>query len=181
MSGTPADVDLFVHAPVDEVRRRMASGLVGVGSLWFTSQAELRRWDRATEPLFVQWTGPLAFDVGPRLASLSAARFSPVLRGALVAEGGGTRVRGVVAPPRFAAGLLAAWAAALALWLVLGTRATLAGEEPPGWFALWVVLALALVAAGGIGWVGGGRALRDQLPALSRVVGDADAGADDWA
>lgn len=170
-----------VDAPVEEVHRRLNGALLPVGSLWFPTLAELRKWDASTATLFVCWQGERGFEIGPRLTNPQAARFSPVLRGTLVGEGHRTRVQATLVPPRFATGLLVVWAALLALWLILGLRAFVVEEEPLGWLVFWGTMVAALILAGGLGWTRGGRVLEERLGDLSAVLSDASAGEDDWA
>lgn len=179
---TPSDLELdaTVQGSPQVVRGRLDAGLLGMSSLWFPSLAEMRRWDGATEVLYVRWPSETSFEIGPRLVNLQAARFCPVVVGSLHAVGTDqTRLTGTVHFPRFSAGLLGLWGLLLTAWLVAG----LMGQEAAhgqGWMVGWLVLAGAAVAAGGLGHLLGGRALRTALPELVRVAGDPGAGADDW-
>jgi hypothetical protein len=171
---------LVVPVSPAEARRRLDAALLPVGSLWFPTLAELRRWDRSTEALFVHWIDEARFEIGPRVTNPQAARFCPVLRGRVVAVGTGTRLEGRVIFPRFAGGLLVVWGLLLALWLALGLQRSFAADEPLGWLLWWAVLAASLALTAGLGAVLGGRALQEGLPELERVLADPDAGADDW-
>lgn len=180
MSDTSEPWSLVVPVPPTEARRRMEAALLPVGSLWFPTLAELRRWDRSTEALFVHWVDDTHFEVGPRVTNPQAARFCPVLRGSLSPHGEGTKLQGRVVLPRFGTGLLVLWAALLLMWLALGLRASVVDGEPLGWLVWWAILASALALTGGLGAFFGGRALDDGLPELERVLTDPEAGADDW-
>lgn len=172
--------EVVVPGSPEQVRRRLERGLLPVRSLWFPTLAELRAWGHATSPLFVRAVGR-RIEVGPRVNSLQAARFCPVLLASLEPQGEhATRVAGEVRFPRFAAGLLAAWAVVLVVWLGLGTVSSLGGEPVGAWLIWWVVLAAALGLSGGLGGRLGGQALREALPELARVARDDAAGGDDW-
>ncbi len=174
-------LQIRVHADAAEVRRRLDGALLGIGSLWFSTLAELRRWDRSTEPLFIRWRSEHELELGPRVVNVQAARFCPVLHARLVPEGNGTLLEGVVRMPRFALGLLGLWAVLLVGWFALEMPRTLAGAEGWGWLFWWAVLAGSLLAAGGLGWRLGGAALAEGLLALEGIVADPEAGEDDWA
>jgi hypothetical protein len=66
------------------------------------------------------------------------------------------------------------------VWLGVGLWLDARGVPGPGWLPWWSVVTVALVAAVGLGWVLGGRALRERLPVLVRVAQDEGAAEDDW-
>ncbi|MCB9665019.1 MAG: hypothetical protein H6732_12970 [Alphaproteobacteria bacterium] len=161
-----------------EVRTRLERGLLVVRSVWFPSLAELRRWERADEPLYLRHDGA-DLEIGPRLGNLQAVRFCPVLALRVEADGAGSRLTGRLRLPRFTRGLLAVWAGVQAVWLVVGV--TLGDVDAgSGWIPWWIVVTLALVGAVALGHVAGGNALRERLPALVRIAQDPGAAEDDW-
>lgn len=161
-----------------EVRRRLSASCVPMRSLWFASLKEMRSWDQAHEALYVRQHRSGGFEVGPRLASLEAARFSPVFRGSLQADGDDTVVHGTIQLPTFVRGLLGIWAVVLFAWFLLGLRAS--GEQGMGWMVFWG-FSVAITAGGAfLGRTMGGRALKDAFPEFERILRDDQAGADDW-
>ncbi len=166
------------RASPDEVRRRLVASCVPMRSLWFASLKELRRWDQAHEALYVRRLRSGEVEVGPRLASLEAARFSPVFRATLQASGVDTVVRGAVRLPGFVRGLLGVWAVVLTGWFLLGLRA--AGEQGMGWLVFWGFAAAITIVGAWLGRTMGGKALREAWPEFERILRDDQAGADDW-
>lgn len=178
--GAASEVTIEAAVALAEARRRLDGGLLVMRSLWLASLADLRRWDRATAPLYVRWLDAHRAEIGPRLTNVQAARFCPVLRASLDPTRDGVRLHGTVHLPQGALALLGTWAVVLVGWLALGTWSALATDGPWGWLVFWAVLVVGLGAAYAAGWVHGGRELRARLPELSRVLADPDAGGDDW-
>lgn len=168
-----------VAAPPAQVRARLAAACFVVGSMWFPTLAELRDWRTSTTTLYVRFTGPASGEVGPRLYSLQAARFAPVLSLRLVPEGiDRTRLVGEVRASSAMRALVLGWGGTLVVWPVL---ALLSAESADlRWVPWWAVLVAFVGFAALAGHVMGGRALRAALPELVRIAGDADAGTDDF-
>ena len=164
-----------------QVRERLTGGCLRVRSVWFPTLAELRAWDRSTEPLYVRWTDDLRFELGPRLVNMSAARFCPVLRGELhTSPDGRTRLQARWGRNRMTSALLWIWAALLVMWMVLGVAGNQGPEGTYGWMVFWAMLAAgwAVAWATGVWW--GRRELEDRLDELARIAADPSAGDDDW-
>lgn len=174
-------MDVVLEASPSEVKARLVAGLLPVRSVWFPSMAELRAWDSAVEPLYVRWLGERSFEIGPRIGNIQAARFCPVVRGDLIADGHDrTRMSGQLLGQRFTNRLLLAWTALLILWLAALVPPIQSGAEPVGWLVWWAFLVAATAAAWGVGHHKGGRVLVERLPELLAVANDPGAGADDW-
>ncbi len=161
-----------IPAPPDEVARRLEARLFPIRSVWFPTRAELRDWSASGSPLYLRWLGSGRFEIGPRVDNMWAACFSPVIRGALHADGGGTRLTWERAFPRLTRAVQAAWAVLLAGWLAALAPAIARGEESPGTLVFWVLLAGATAASTAVGGKLGGRALDDALPWLVEVASE---------
>ena len=158
------------------VRRRLARGLLPIRSTWFPTPRELSRWNRSTHPLYVRWLGRETFELGPRLSSLQAASFCPVLRGRLVSDAsGGTRIEGTVRLPSLTRGLFGFWGAVLIAWLF-----SLVQEPGPGELTWWFILLGFTMSAAGLAHVYGTRELRSGLERLPALLAEQELGEDDW-
>ena len=162
------------------VRARMDALLIAVRSLWFPSMADARAWDASEAELYVRWTGPDTFVLGPKLFNMAAARFSPVLHASIRADDGGSVLVGRIRFPRMAGGLLGVWTALLVGWLGFGLYVSTQKDEPLGWLVFWALLAASLVVVWAVGLVQGGKALDEGLARFVVALADDGALEDDW-
>lgn len=143
-------------------QRLQRQGLV-IRSVWFPTKAELTAWEQAGTPLYVR---PLAVDhieLGPRLGSMWASVFSPVLVGRFTDHQPGCSVRWSRRLPRLTTAVLGLW-----VLILIGWSITLL-SEPKG-LLFWALLVAATGVAPVVGWVRGGRALNDGIPWLDAVL-----------
>ena len=164
----------------EQVRERLQQRLVRVRSVWFPSPRELRTWDGSSAPLYVVWHGPRTLEVGPRLASMWASAFSPVLRGELVQEGDRTRLELRRSWPRITLAVLGVWWIVVVAWGVLLALGIRPEGESPMVVMWWAVLALTVIAGPGIGWTLGGRHLDESRAFLTGAAGEDVVDGEDW-
>ena len=163
-----------------EVRTRLRTALLPMGSVWFPTRKELRDWEASELPLYVRWRGGNRLEVGPRLASMWASCFSPVLRGELRPDGEDQTTFAFQREfPRVTRAVLALWAVLLTGWGALLAVAVAGGELPPG-LAWWAVLAGSATAGPAVGWSLGGAALDRALPWLQDQASRAPIPGEDW-
>jgi hypothetical protein len=175
----PPSTDPWVSGDPAEVRDRLLHRLVRIRSVWFPTPKELRRWDQAGVPLYIVTSG-LEVEIGPRLASMWAAAFSPVLRGQLVATDGGTRLELRRTWPRVTLGVLAVWWTVVLAWggmllVVVGQRG-----ESPMLAVWWGILVAATTLGPWVGWRLGGQQLDAALPWLVHTAGENRVQGEDW-
>ena len=154
-----------IDASPTEVRQRLLRRLLGVRSVWFPTPAELREWDETTSPLYVRWSSATHFEIGPRLASMWAACFSPVWRGTLTGEDT-TTVTWSVALPRTTVALLVGWTVVLIGWMAQLGPEIMAGDTSPMMLGFWGLLAGGTIGGPLVGARFGGEALETELPFL---------------
>jgi len=166
--------DLRVSASPAAIRQRLLARLLPVRSLWFASHGDQRAWSQAGVPLYVLRDraddaddGDVApIEVGPRLGSLWASCFAPVLDGRFAREGADTTIHFRIRWPRPTLGLVLAWWVVLLGWaLAIATGRT---EGQPTVF--WVFLALMSTIGPGLGWQLGRRALEEAWPFLVQAI-----------
>lgn len=134
-----------------ELRKRLSQRVLVVRSTWFPTPKELRAWNASGVPAYVRWLRHDGIEIGPRLESMWAACFSPVLRGHMEARDGQTRITWRRALPGFTVGLLGTWATVLALWCAAIAWQFTQGYIDVGAILWWCVLALFTVSAPLIG------------------------------
>jgi hypothetical protein len=159
-----------VDAPSETVDNRLDTRLLPIRSVWFPTPRELRRWRESGVPLYVRRLGPGRVEVGPRLDSLWAACFAPVLEGRLAPADGHTRLDWRRRWPRFTLALLAGWWVVLVVWPVVLFVQISAGRDEAGWLPFWAFLVVASTAGPAVGWVLGGRALDEAVPWLAEAL-----------
>lgn len=169
---------LVVDGRVDEVRRRISQRALVVRSTWFPTPRELRAWEASGVPAYVRWLRHDVIEVGPRLESMWASCFSPVLRGPLQAEGARTRVAWRRAWPGFTVGLLGLWVTVLLVWFVAIAWQISEGYVDAGAVFWWCFLAAATASAPLLGWRYGGPEL-DEAEAWVRQMASL-AAEEDW-
>jgi hypothetical protein len=158
---------------------RLKARLLPIRSLWFPTRAELRAWEHSGLSLYVRPLSPTDFEVGPRLYSMWAAAFSPVLRARMTADERGTQLTWKRAWPRFTLGVLILWWVATAGWAVSLFPGLLSGDEHPAWMIFWGLLALSSTAGAAVGWVQGGHELDGALAVLDEALRAPDVD-EDW-
>ena len=117
----------------------MERGLLPIGSVWFPTRNELEAWKNTPLPLYVRWRGPLAFEIGPRTASMRSACFCPVLRGTLLPVDGGCHLDWVVSTNRFTTVLLGSWMVVAVLWAIWLVPQLMSGDAHPSWLLWWAI------------------------------------------
>jgi len=168
-----------IEAPPEELRSRLSSQILGIHSVWFPTRRELKQWSAASGPLYLRWSSADRFEVGPRLGSMWASCFSPVLAGEITESDGATEISWVRRFPRFTTALLGGWAVVLLIWAATMLPPLLDGTVPSG-LPWWLLLAASAVAAPAVGGSMGGQALDDAAPQLITLLGDADVPDEDW-
>lgn len=170
-----------VDASPEEVVRRLEGGVLMVRDLWIVSPRDRRAWDRSTDTLYARRLGPGRWEVGPRLASLAAARWCPVVTVVVHPEGAGTLVRlGRLRTSRTAAVVLGGVSALVVAWAVLLWVAWRAGSDEARAWPFCAGLAGALAFMQAVAWGPGAQAIKRALPDLWRIVERPAAGQDDW-
>lgn len=150
--------------PEAVVRRLRDQGLV-VRSVWFPTRAELAAWEGAGVPVYVRPLSPHLLELGPRLGSMWASVFSPVLVLHLQPHGSGARATWSRRLPNLTRAVLALWVSILAAW-----GAVLAAGSAWNSTPFWILLAFATALAPVVGRVRGGSALDDGVPWLAAVL-----------
>lgn len=151
-----------VDAPPATVEDRLQTRLLVVRSVWFPTQRELRAWRDSGVPLYVRRLGPARVEVGPRLESMWAACFAPVLEARIAEDGASTHLEWRRRWPRFTLGLLIAWWVVLIGWLL--------AQGDPGRLPFWAFMAVMSTLGPAVGWVFGGRALDQSVPWLTEAL-----------
>jgi len=172
--------DLAVSGTPEEVKRRLDDRLLRMGSVWFPTRSELRSWDDTELPLYIIRTNELVIEVGPHLANLWAACFSPVLRGNLLASSTGTTIRWDRGWPRVTNAVVWGWTAVLVVWLVVLIPQIASGSEHPIWLLWWGILSATRVAATALGGHYGGLALDEHMEWLTRAAAEGVVDEEDW-
>ncbi len=171
---------ITVPGSPDEVRERLDKHLVSVRSVWFPTPKELRTWEQSATPLYVVWHGAHGLEVGPRLASMWASAFSPVLRGELVAAGGETQIVLHRAWPRLTLAVLVIWWLAVLGWAGVLVFGVTEGDESAAILVWWWILAAATTLGPGVGWWLGGAHLDAARAFLVRTASEAIVTGEDW-
>lgn len=170
VDGTPA-----------EVRERLDRMLLGIGSVWFPTLAELDRWYGSTMPLYVRWLGEQRFEIGPRLGSMRVARLAPVLRGAIEpTDDGRSRLSWRLGWSPFSLAVLGAWSVAIAAWAVVLVPRLAAGEASPLTLVTWVLLAALTWGTALVTWRQGREALEGRLLWLREQLATRTVPGEDW-
>lgn len=169
---------LVVDGSVADVRKRLSQRALVVRSTWFPTPRELRAWQASGVPAYVRWLRGDVVEVGPRLESMWASCFSPVLRGPMETDGGRTRVAWRRTWPRFTVGLLGLWVAVLLVWLVAIAWQIANGYVDVGAVFWWCFLAATTAAAPLIGWRFGARELDEAEAWIRRTA--AVTAEEDW-
>src|SRR5690606_18507123 len=112
-------------------------------------------------PAYVRWLRGDVIEVGPRLESMWASCFSPVLRGRMEAEGGRTRIAWRRGWPGFTVGLLGMWASVLLVWLGVIAWQVASGYVDAGAIFWWCFLTAVTASAPALGLRFGGPALEE--------------------
>ncbi len=159
-----------IPATVDEVRERLSSRILTLRSIWFPSPRDLRNWKSAQGGLYLRWLGADRFEVGPRLGSMWAACFSPVVEGTLQVHNDHVTCTLRQRFPAITTGLLSLWSVTLTVWLVVLVWNISAHDEPVIWLLWWGILAASTVAAPLVGSRLGGAELDIALPQLDDAV-----------
>lgn len=133
--------------------------------MWFPTRSELDAWSESGCPVYIRPLAPDHVEVGPRLGSMWASVFSPVLDLRFVDSEAGADVHLHRRLPHLTTGVLLLWTVVLIAW-----GAALFAGEAPGAAPFWALLALATPAAGWVGWDRGGRALDAGIPWLTEVL-----------
>lgn len=155
------DPSPIVEGSPAEVRKRLSARVLVIRSTWFPTPKELRLWQSSGVPAYVRWLRDDGIEIGPRLSSMWAACFSPVLRGRMVAEGARTRIVWRRSLPGFTLGVIGLWAAVLLVWFVGIVYQLTQGHVDAGAIFWWCVLAGGTVAGPALGFRYGGPALDD--------------------
>lgn len=160
-----ADLPTDLPTSPDAVLARLVRQSIVVRSVWFPTTAELTGWGLSGCPVYLRPLSADRAEIGPRLGSMWASVFSPVLELRLEPTPEGSRAQWHRRYPRFTAGVLVLWAALVVLWgsaIALGLHP---GAEP--W---WAIITASTLAAPAVGWIAGGRALDATIPWVSTVV-----------
>ena len=172
------DPPIQVSAAPESVFTRLWQRLLPMGSLWFPTRRELRAWEDAGVPLYVRRIGKSSLEVGPKLASMWAACFAPVLVGQVAPSGKGSTIRWSRRPPWFTIWLLVGWWLVLAAWPVALIRAA-ETDDPNQWWVFWAFLSLASTLGPAAGYWLGGAALDAAVPWLREALLQPDV-EEDW-
>ena len=172
--------EVSVSGTPDEVKRRLDERLLRVGSVWFPTTGELRKWDDTALPLYIVRSRDNSIEVGPRLGNLWASCFSPVLRATLESTPEGTTIRWRRGWPRVTNGVLWAWTAVLLIWLAVLSPQIASGAEHPVWLVWWSILAGTRVAATLLGGHYGGQTLDENMPWLIGAAAEDVVEEEDW-
>jgi hypothetical protein len=170
-----------VRGSADDARARLAERLVVVGDLWLPTRAEMGAWHDAAAPLYVRWTRPGGFEIGPRLETIPAARFAPVLRGRFApGADGSTRLLARWRFPRSTRVVLATFATMVVAWGAVTLFRFATGDTHAGWVGAWAVTALITVAGPAAAWRFGRGELARELPGLRDLLAEERVPAEDW-
>lgn len=169
---------IFITLSPERARERLTQGAMVVASTWFPTTSELSAWSRSGAVLYVrQRNGHV--EIGPRLASIMAASFCPVLKARLLPHEGGSRLEGRIGLQPVTTAMFIAWAVVLLVWLAALSSRISAGLEPAATLMWWSLALAFTLGAGGLGWVVGGRELHKVLDGLPELLGSAPR-EDDW-
>ena len=159
-----------IPATADEVRERLSTRILTLRSVWFPSPRDLRDWKSAHSLLYLRWLGVDRFEVGPRLGSMWAACFSPVIEGTITSIDGQVQVDLQRRFPKMTSTLLALWTLTLTLWLGVLVWNISTQDEPMVWLLWWAILAGATASAPVVGGRMGGAVLDRALPELDSAA-----------
>lgn len=164
-----------------QVRDRLRERLVEISDLWLPSRAELHRWHDAGAPLYVRFGRGATFEIGPRLETMPASRFSPAWRGELrPAPGGGTVLMASLRFPRSTQVVLALFALMVVGWGAVTLTRFSAGDTHAGWVGAWAVTALITLVGPAIAWRFGKSELERERTWLAQALADTPAPDEDW-
>ena len=168
----PHRVDAAPNVVLDRTRHR----LLPLASVWFPTPRELRAWQQSGVPLYVRHLDANRIEVGPRLASMWAACFAPVLEGRLEPVDQDTRIHWRRRPIWFTLALLIGWWLVIAAWPLAFAQDP---EEAGRWGVFWAFLLVTSTIGPALGWIFGGRSLDEGVPALhdALTLPDVD---EDW-
>lgn len=162
---------MLIHANVQRIRHELEESLPHVTGLWFPKQSDIDRWNQSNSQLYVRWLPGDHFEIGPRLASLNAARLCPVFRGYLTENGTGkTRLSGRLRFPRETEILMGFWGLFISLWGVALWLQVGRGDLPWGWWVWWGILTFFCVIAVVLGRIMGGHHLQQGLLELKKTI-----------
>jgi len=164
-----------------QVRERLRERLVEINDLWLPSRAELHRWHDAGAPLYVRFGRTGTFEIGPRLETMPASRFSPAWRGEVrAAPDGRTSLVASLRFPRSTEIVLSLFALMVLGWGAVTLTRFAAGETHAGWVGAWGVTALITVLGPAAAWRFGKAELERELPWLEQALADAPLPDEDW-
>lgn len=164
-----------------QVRERLRERLVEISDLWLPSRAELHRWHDAGAPMYVRFGRGESLEIGPRLETMPASRFSPTWRCQLrAAAGGGTEIVGSLRFPWSTQIVLALFAIMVAGWGAVTLLRFANGETHAGWVGAWTVTALITLVGPAAAWRYGRAELERERPWLQQALADAPLPDEDW-
>jgi hypothetical protein len=164
-----------------QVRERLEERLMVVGDLWLPTRRELRDWSNSVAPLYLRVTRNGAFEVGPRLETIPAARFAPTLRGVLVGtDSGGTRLQTRVRWPRATAFMLYGFTLAVLVWGVAVGWQLYNGQTHLGWLGAVITVFVIVQGSAWLAWTWGRRQLMAEVEWLSQALSRPVVEGEDW-
>lgn len=155
------DTPLIVEGSPADLRERLSKRVLVVRTTWFPTPRELRAWNSSGVPAYARWLRGGRIEIGPRLESMWAACFTPVLRGRMEALDGKTRVVWRRSWPRFTIGLIGMWATVLAAWMMGILFQLSQGHVDTGALFWWTFLAVATFSGPWLGARYGGPELEE--------------------
>lgn len=161
MPGLPTSLP----TPPAAVARRLCHQAPVVRSVWFPTRAELAAWEASGAPLYVRPLGPTSLEMGPKLDSMWASVFSPVLVLSLEESAEGARATWARRLPNLTRAVLGFWTMVLGAW-----GAVLFSGQGLNSAPFWALLAAATVLAPIVGRSWGGSALEDGVPWLAAIL-----------
>jgi len=169
---------LNVLAPPNAAADKVRAHTLEVRSVWFPSPRSLRAWGATPHHMWHRFDGDTLL-LGPRIASIQAARFCPMLRGHATTVDGGTRwtFEPVTLPTTRV--VMAIWTLVILAWaFYIGVQYGQGASETFGLFIFWLILAIGSAGGAWLGRVRGIMALREGLDELVAAVTLDDG--DDW-
>ena len=172
---------LEVDGSPEQVRERLEERLLLIGDLWLPTRRELKDWSHSVAPMYLRWTRSGAFELGPRLETMPAARFAPALRGRLEARpGGGTRLSGSLRWPLATAVMLWGFTAAVLVWGASVVWQLSQGQTHYGWLGAVIVTLLVVQGTAVAAWFWGRSQLLAEVPWLTATLDRPVVDGEDW-
>lgn len=146
---------------------------------WLPKMSQAKAWRESSAPLYLV-EGTRRYEVGPKVPSLNAARFFPVLAFTLTPSGEGTVLEGTLRLPIYSQAILWLWTIILVFWGASVLPEVESGALPAVWAVVWGLFAAITVALPLVSLTLGAGHTREKMALLPELLANPPLAEEDW-